>query len=314
MAIDYNLEPYRNWLEENTSLTDPFSPQALRDMVYHILMGRNYRLLTEPNTKGRLFATFFWLSKVQESAIDNYGDDWIKRLTEDLVSTDKKPEELKNLLLWILGLTNKTSVNLGLDKNDYVEIVIETIGHFNELFDRIDSDFKNDAWLLLMAGSATLSIRGSQKSKVGKQVERIFLKAILTILGFELDNTFWMNVERDLEVEREADAEVQSRRGRIRIEVGLIAQGNQEVVEDKIARVGRHGIILFDKLGNKSRVYQTAERAQVKLIQIRNGNPLLEVYRHLQPLVDFELNEVHEEDPDQIRDLVNDLPDELFRI
>ena len=26
-------------------------------MTYHILMGRNYRLLTEPNTKGKMFAT-----------------------------------------------------------------------------------------------------------------------------------------------------------------------------------------------------------------------------------------------------------------
>lgn len=313
MAINYNLDQYRNWLNENTTLTDPFSPQALRDMVYHILMGRNYRLLTEPNTKGRLFATFFWLSKVQESAIENYGDEWVERLTQDLVETNRKPEELKNLMQWLMGLTTKTSVNLGLDKGDYVEIIRETVGHFDELFDRIDGDFKNKAWLLLMAGSATLNIRGSQKSKVGKQVERVFLKAILNILGFEQDNTFWMNVERDLEVEREADAEVQSRRGRIRIEVGLIAPGNQEVVEDKIARVGRNGIIIFDKLGSRTRVHQTAERAQVKLIQIRNGNPLLEVYRHLEPLVDIELNEIPE-NPNEIRNLVNDLPDDIFQI
>ncbi|GAB4228956.1 MAG: hypothetical protein Tsb0034_00380 [Ekhidna sp.] len=313
MAINYNLDQYRNWLNENTTLTDPFSPQALRDMVYHILMGRNYRLLTEPNTKGRLFATFFWLSKVQESAIENYGDEWVERLTQDLVETNRKPEELKNLMQWLMGLTTKTSVNLGLDKGDYVEIIRETVGHFDELFDRIDGDFKNKAWLLLMAGSATLNIRGSQKSKVGKQVERVFLKAILNILGFEQDNTFWMNVERDLEVEREADAEVQSRRGRIRIEVGLIAPGNQEVVEDKIARVGRNGIIIFDKLGSRTRVHQTAERAQVKLIQIRNGNPLLEVYRHLEPLVDVDLNEIPE-NPNEIRNLVNDLPDDIFQI
>ncbi|MBN2010308.1 CfrBI family restriction endonuclease [candidate division KSB1 bacterium] len=73
-----------------------------------------------------------------------------------------------------------------------------------------------------------------------------------------------MNIERDLEVDREADAEVESRRGRLRIEVGLIASGNQEVIEDKISRVGRNGIILFDILGSRTRVYQTAENNGVK--------------------------------------------------
>ncbi len=98
-----------------------------------------------------------------------------------------------------------------------------------------------------------------------------------------------MNIGRDLEVEREADAEVESKRGRIRIEAGLISGGNQEVIEDKISRVGRNGIVIFDVLGKKSRVYQTAENKEVKLVQIRNCNPLLEVYRHLSPLVRVEL-------------------------
>lgn len=103
-----------------------------------------------------------------------------------------------------------------------------------------------------MAGSATLNIRGSQKSKVGKHFERILIKGLLSLLGFKKNENFWMNVGRDLKVEREADAEVESKRGRIRIEVGLIAAGNQEVIEDKIGRVGRNGIILFDKLGAKN--------------------------------------------------------------
>jgi hypothetical protein len=164
-----------------------------------------------------------------------------------------------------------------------------------------------------MAGSATLNIRGSQKSKVGKQFERVFIRSLLNILGFTENENFWMNIGRDLEVEREADAEVESKRGRIRMEVGLIASGNQEVIEDKIGRVGRNGIIIFDVLGTKTRVYQTAENSGVKLVQIRNCDPLLEVYRHLQPLARFELKSPPETST-QMKQVVEKLPEDVFVI
>lgn len=213
-----------------------------------------------------------------------------------------------------MGITQKTAINLGLKKNDFPGFIDETINYFNELFDKIGrKDFKDDAWLLLMAGSATLNIRGSQKAKIGKHFEKVFIRSLLHILGLKENENFWMNIERDLEVDREADAEVESKRGRIRIEMGLIASGNQEVIEDKIARVGRNGIILFDILGSKTRVYQTAENSGVKLIQIRNCNPLLDVYRHLQPLVRVGLKKVPET-LDEIKKAVDDLPDEIFDI
>lgn len=164
-----------------------------------------------------------------------------------------------------------------------------------------------------MAGSAMLNIRGSQKSKVGQQFERVFIRSLLNLLGFKEGENFWMNIERDLEFEREADAEVESKRGRIRFEVGLIASGNQEVIEDKIARIGRNGVILFDILGSKTRVYQTAENYGVRLVQIRNCNPLLDVYRHLPPLVKVELNKVLET-PDELKNAVDCLSNEIFVI
>ena len=139
------------------------------------------------------------------------------------------------------------------------------------------------------------------------------MRSLLNLVGFIENENFWMNIERDLEVEREADAEVESKRGRIRLEMGLIAPGNQEVIEDKIARVGRNGIILFDILGSKTRVHQTAENYGVKLVQIRNCNPLLEVHRHLQPLVKIELNKVPETS-DELKAAMDSLPDEIFSI
>ena len=95
--------------------------------------------------------------------------------------------------------------------------------------------------------------------------------------------------------------------------MGFISAGNQEVIEDKIGRVGRNGIILFDKLGAKTRVYQTAQNSGVKLVQIRNGNPLLDIYRHLIPLAKFDLTEPPSESA-ELEKLVNELPDEIFTI
>lgn len=314
MSLDFKLDEYREWLAENISLSDPFSPKALRKLTYHLLLGRNYRLLTEPNTKGHLFTTFLWLSDIQQAAQKKYGTKWINGLFKEIYDQQTHSKELKNLLFWIMGLTQKTAINLGLKKEDYPEIILETIEYFNKLFSTINrDDFKDKAWLLLMAGSATLNIRGSLKSKIGKQFERVFIRSILNILGFKENESFWMNVERDMEVERESDAEVETKRGRIRIECGLIAAGNQEVIEDKIARVGRNGILIFDKLGTKTRVYQTADNYGVRLVQIRNCNPLLDIHRHLQPIVKIELKPLPRTHQD-FKILVEELPDDIFSI
>jgi len=249
MRIDLGIESYQKWLEENITLSNPFSESALRRFTEHVLMGGNYRLFTELHTKGKLFATYVWLTDIQERARKEYGQDWIKELFDELYSQKRKPAELRNLLVWLMGLTHKTAVNNGITTKDYPEVIGKTLDYLAELFGRIQKDaYRDRAWLLLMAGSATLSLRGSEKSRIGKHFERVLLRAIMAILGLTEDTNFWMNIGRDIEVEREADAEIETKRGRIRVEVGLIAQGNQEVIEDKIARVGRNGIVIFDKL------------------------------------------------------------------
>lgn len=220
---------------------------------------------------------------------------------------------MKSLLSWVMGLTHKTAYNLGLRKDDLPRFFQETVLYINQLLVKVNRKrFRDEAWLMMMAGSATLAIRGSKKSQVGKRFEGVFLRGLLNILGFTEDENFWMNVGRDMEVEREANAEVESKRGRIRIDIALIASGNQEVIEDKISRVGRNGIVIFDILGSKSQVYQTAENSGVKLIQIRNCDPLLDVYRHLRTLVRFTLNEPPRTER-SIQEAVDALPDDIFR-
>lgn len=312
--MNYNLDEYNAWFEQNVRLSNAYSVDSLKEITYHILMGKNYRLITENNTKSKLLYTYAWLSDIVTNARNEFGDNWKEDLFTDLVNTRRKTNEQKNLLYWLLGLTAKTSVNLSISNNELPEVLRGLIEHVTSLFQNIGREEQiNDAWLLMMAGSATLNIRGSDKSKVGKSLEKVLIKSALTILGLEYNVNFWTNIQRDREVDRESDAEIQTQRGRIRVEVGLISSGNQEVTEDKIGRVGRNGIILFDKVGRRTRIYETADRYSVKLIQIRNNQPLVELYRHINPLVNFELNNPPQTE-EAIKNAVYNLPDEIFQL
>ncbi|SEA91050.1 CfrBI restriction endonuclease [Alistipes timonensis JC136] len=314
--MNYNIEQYRQWLTENITLTDAYSPASLRMLTYHLLRGQNYRLVTEKNTKDKLLLTYVWLSDIVNDAKNEYGENWQTELVSDLFSIRSRTPEQKNLLYWLIGLTAKTSVNLGVSTRDIPSVMTDLLAHVKSLFDQIGRQNQiDDTWLLLMAGSATLNIRGSEKSKIGKVLEKVMIRSILSILGLVENVNFWINIDRDLEVDREADAEIATNRGRIRVEVGLISSGNQEVTEDKISRVGRNGIILFDKVGQRTRIYQTAERHAVKLVQIRNNQPLVEIYRHIRPLVEQNINLI--EPPTLEQDIwqkISELPDQVFSI
>lgn len=310
--MEYRITEFRTWLAEHITLSNAFTVRSLRVLVAHMLKGGNYRSITERNTKDKLILTYLWIQDIVTLAQREFGDNWIEGLLVDLNQIRRKTSEQKYLLSWLSGLPFKTAVNLDIDVKN-IETIREIYGSVFSLLEKFGrtADIDN-TWLLLMSGAATLSVRGSDKSKVGKQVERVFIRAALTILGFTLNQNFWSNLERDEEVERETDAEVQTRRGRIRIEVGLIMAGNQEVIEDKIGRVGRNGIILFDKIGERSNIRTTAAANQVRLIQIRNGNPLQELYQVLQPVAEINLNQPPQNN-EGIDQIVNGLPDSVFQ-
>lgn len=312
--MDYKITQYRNWMNENISLTNAFSEESMRAMAYHVLMGRNYRLITENNTKSKLALTYLWLSDVVKEAQSEYGDEWKAKIVQDLMDTRHRTDEQKDLLLWLVGLTQKTSKNLGIQNRDLPTVMQELQEYIGDLLDKINRyDDMDKAWLLMMAGSATLNIRGSDKSKVGKVLEGVIIRSILSILGLKENVDYWMNIDRDELVERETDCEIRTKRGRIRVEVGLISSGNQEVVEDKISRVGKQGVVLFDKVGTNTRIYNTADSHNVKLIQIRGNQPLVEMYRHLLPLVDITLNEPPELE-EKIKEAIYNLPANIFSL
>lgn len=313
MEPNITFTAYRQWLQQNVVLADLASPAALKNLVLYLLLGRNYRVLTEENTKGKLFITYAWLIDLYDKARAEYGHRWREEVLNHLGALDRPSEEEKNLMHWLLGLTRKTAQNLDISPEEFPDFLNETIAYCRTLFaNQTYSRAEEQAWLLLMAGAATLNIRGSQKATVGKAVERVFLKAALSLLGLTLNEHFWIGVPSDVEVARETDAEVETRRGRIRIDIGLIAEGNPEVITDKVNRVGRHGIVIFDKIGPRARVvYQNAEQLGVKLIQIRHSQPLVELYRHLTPLVRIPVRQPPS-DEEALRELVTELPDAIF--
>ena len=212
---------------------------------------------------------------------------------------------------WLLGLGKKTADNLDIDKSNRLQFLEEIGEHLRTATEDPDGPSFEDAMLMLWAGAATLTIRGSRKSTAGKTLERAFLRAGLTLLGLDEGTDFWLNMERDAEVPREIDAEIASRRGRIRVEMGLIAQGNQEVIEDKIGRVGTRGMVVFDRIGPKSNAPQTAANNQVEFIQIRNNRPLQAMYEYLADLMDKPLS-APPDDHESLRAALNSLPDALF--
>ena len=123
--MDYKITQYRNWMNENISLTNAFSEESMRAMAYHVLMGRYYRLITENNTKSKLALTYLWLSDVVKEAQSEYGDEWKAKIVQDLMDTRHRTDEQKDLLLWLVGLTQKTSKNLGIQNRDLPTVMQE---------------------------------------------------------------------------------------------------------------------------------------------------------------------------------------------
>ena len=282
------------------------SPDGVRQIVAALCQGYNYRLYTEGETRNQLLAAYRRLAAVYRRLPAGAGyDQLIAAINAELEESDN------DLAWWLVGLTNKTAQNLGIQRPDRGTYLEEITRHLWEVTENTPGFSFDDAMLMLWAGAATLTIRGSRKSYAGKTLERAFLRAGLTILGLGEGADFWLNMQRDAEVPREIDAEIASRRGRIRVEMGLIERGNQEVIEDKITRVGTGGIVIFDRIGPRSNARQTAENNQVCFIQIRNNQPLTQLYDFLAERVDKALTEPPS-DTDGILAAVNKLPDDLF--
>jgi len=325
MSVDLDLEGLRQRLSTAASI---YSVVEVRKIVLTILLGKNYRALTESATSLEISCYMNWILSVCHKAKIAYGKKWLEKLQE-LCSATKRSQETKWLRVWLMGLALKTTSNLGIKKGDHTDY-LKRVKRASDMLIKKQADAtsiqlytngltptllstSDSVWLLQIAGAAVLTIRGSKKSAVGKLLEKAIAKACLTALGLKETTDFKLNLAADNEVEREIDAEIATRRGKVRVDVALIGTGNQEVSEDKLGRVGRNGIVLVDKLGSKSKVPGNAARHGVHITIIQNNLPLSDLYNHLVNLMpDGVKLKKPPIEPEKIEQLVNGLPDEVF--
>ena len=288
------------------SIYDLNTPAGMREIVAALFMGYNYRLYTEGETRTQLIEAYHQLLGILRQIPEGADyDSWMAALRQAVGDSGDRLE------WWLLGLGKKTADNLGVNKSNRLAYLNEVGAHLKAISETSGGPPFEEAMLMLWAGAATLTIRGSQKSRVGKRLESAFMRSGLTMLGLEEGKDFHLGIPADAEVDRQVDGEIITHRGRVRVEVGLIEAGNPEVIMDKINRVGSRGIVVFDRLGPKSNAGQLAANNQVAFIQIRNNRPLSQMYAHLQPLVEKTLSEPPE-DANSIREALNALPDTLF--
>jgi hypothetical protein len=334
--FDWQIEDLNRWWNSRPMIRDAFSPDSIRRAVLHLMTGGNYRDITERVVREKLHIYHSWLLQIVHQARKEYGKAWAQKLLVKLNEAQNKEKILTDMRVWLLGLTHKTLQNLAVSKKDTNEIsafVNNMLSLCDEVSEKrkwpggtITIDLRNDTansvekldvleslWLLQMVGAASLTVRGSNKAVYGKRLERAFLRAGLELLGLQLNENYWLNIGRDEEVDREADGEVETKRGRIRIDIGLIGEGNQEVPEDKLNRVGRNGIVIVDRLGRQSAVLNTAQRLSVKVVQIRHNFPMSEIYEHLRPIVPKSIKSPGKT-RDELKKQLDLLPDEIFHI
>ena len=289
---------------ERPQWEDPFSPEGKRETTSKILTGMNFRVFYEGVTRRKLIKTYRELTELARQ--HPHDDEGWKESVRTLLR-EGTPEE-KNLRYWLLGLAKKTATDLELKVEDYPTVFDQMIADIEEY----PSDIKTrDTALLLWSGAATLTIRGSQKAKIGIALEKSLARSALTIIGLsEEEGQFRLNIGADEEVSRQTDAEIQTPRGFMRMEIGLIGKGNPEVIGDKVGRMNRNDVIVFDTLSATSAMWNTAEQRGVKLIQMRNNHPVEELRLHLANLkVPVQPEPVS---PDEVEKRVMEMPLEAF--
>lgn len=312
---------------KGTNLVDTLGPDAIQDVVFDVLVGRNIRSSTEVLTRRRIallnlaLVTLFINGQMQMA---NFVEALPSLAAQILTNSPNQTERW--LANWAIGLTGKGFQNILRSDNDlleqyqatYSEISREVIEYFEQQFGSVsgtltvgDRQIKL-SWLLLlyllnMAGAQTLTIRGSEKSLYGKFFEKLVLGAMLSVLGFDYqpadqidraERVFWLSSAGS--DERESDATLLYSPGRgVRFDIGFIGSGNTEISLDKVSRYRREAeigsthwfmgtIILVDRVGRRSRIVRLAEAIDGHIVQMSAGYWLRTVAKHLQTIVGFE--------------------------
>ncbi len=292
-------------------LTEQIGLNAIRDVVFDILCGKNLRDSTEFITRRRItFLNLALFDMFSKGTASNrlFVYDIIEQAVK-ILQQKRIPKTERWLAQWILGLTDKAFQNVLRDdpeslvdyKNDYVRACSEIIKKFEKQHGKMTGilEFETESkssiswdfvtYLLNTIGAETLTIRGSAKSAYGKLFEKLVLGSLLHILGFKFvkadeiqkpNKVFWLSSRGE---RRESDATLIYRAGKgVRFDIGFIGRGNPEISLDKVSRFQRElslgkskwymaTIILVDRIGKQSRIERLAEEIGGTIIQMSMG-------------------------------------------
>ncbi len=286
--------------------------EAARQVVLSVMQGENIRTQTEPLSRRRIAqVTGAMVSLFATGLLQR--EDFTEQLSTLAIQQINSSRRNDNASIWpaqwLIGLTGKSVQNVlrsdPAAREAYIsdfEAAVEeaaekcraemgslemTLGYVQHKSGRKAAlDWKAITRLTTAIGSATLTIRGSDKSIYGKLFERLILGSFLSIMGFErvnpLTNTktekvFWLSDSSDL---RESDATLLISPGKLaRFDIGFIGPGNSEISKDKLSRYAReverdgtkHNSVTFivvDRLPRTGKTNQAAKELEAEIIQM----------------------------------------------
>jgi len=286
--------------------------EAARHVVLSVMQGENIRTQTEPLSRRRIaqvcgaIVALFAKGHLQQP-------DFTQQLSfmalQEIAASRKNDNASIWPAQWLIGLTGKSVQNvLRSDPaarqayiSDFESAVQEAaekcraemgdlqmrLGYAQgEQGQAVPLDWQDITRLTTAIGSATLTIRGSDKSIYGKLFERLILGSFLTVMGFErvnpatntkTRNVFWLSDSSDL---RESDATLLLSPGRLaRFDIGFIGPGNSEISKDKLSRYAReveregtkHNSVTFkvvDRLPRTGKTDQAARDIEAEIVQM----------------------------------------------
>ena len=307
-------------------LIDRLGKDIIARVVESILCGENLRNLTEHLTQRRillmnasLLITYLKCLK----SIDQF-EEKLPEIVTGEVKTRRIGANVKCYLSWFLGLTGKSIENVVRDQSGYEMYLNNWNENLKEIstllykcYGDISVEFNNEGVKYLMKcpsllrcmlafGAQALTIRGSEKSMYGKFFEKLVLGSALNLIGGQFvdkndtskKNMFYWLSQTE-EEKREADATFIVRSGfGVRFDIGFIGQGNSEVPADKLSRYERVSesggrklytttIVLIDKIGDNSNVFNIARRNNWYVIQMSGTYWLYELAQVMKEEFEF---------------------------
>ncbi len=286
--------------------------EAARQVVLNVMHGENIRTQTEPLSRRRIAQVTGAIVGLFANGLLQQ-EDFTQQLSNLAVEQITASRRNDNASIWpaqwLIGLTGKSVQNVLRSDPEAREAYISdfeaavrdaaekchaemgdlamTLGYVQDTEGRtVPLDWEGITRLTTAIGSATLTIRGSDKSIYGKLFERLILGSFLSLMGFERVNpvtntktekVFWLSDSSDL---RESDATLLLSPGRLaRFDIGFIGPGNSEISKDKLSRYAREieregtmhnsvTYIVVDRLPRTGKTEQAAKEIEAEIIQM----------------------------------------------